>query len=102
MLDFPIHREELGEKYSFSDWSNEFDLRWDKLSSSYFQYERLQAYQEVNNPSYDCFITEGIEAARTKMIEAVKPDIPFYRELIQNAIPYTRLHSIERPISEYL
>ena len=102
MLNFPLDRDHLGQKLSLKEWSKSFDKAWDKMKTEYFQYERLQNYQEPSNPSYLKFKDGNMNSAIEKLPDAVKVDISYYREMCRKSIPYVRIHSIENQLTDYL
>jgi hypothetical protein len=102
MFDFPIPRTQLGRRLNMDELSSHFDKCWDNMKYSYFQYERLQDYQELDNPSYIKFKEGNMKEAVEKLYESVCDDVPYYREICRKGISYVRVHTVNFPLTDYI
>ncbi|MCW8141514.1 MAG: hypothetical protein KIT58_21640 [Planctomycetota bacterium] len=85
-----------------STWIFEQERHFLALRKSYFQFERLQTYQEPGNPSYDAFAAGDHGRARLIAHEAAAQEEEDLRRVCHKGVPYTRVHAIERPLTPYL
>lgn len=102
MLSHPVDRESIGPRLDRSAWLDAFKRRFALLRATYFQHERLQDYQEPDNPSYDAFRAGDLPLARARLTEAVAREEADFRRLCQQNVPYVRVHAVERPLTAYL
>jgi hypothetical protein len=83
-------------------WRLSFERAWESLRVRYFQFERLQDYQEPESPSYRAFRAGDLALSRQAMVDETLADEPLYTALCQKGVPYIRAHAIERPLTDYL
>lgn len=102
MLTYPFGRESVGPRLGRSAWLAMLEERFLDLTSAYFQYERLQDYQEPDNPSFDAFRAGDVPLARALLTDVVAREEADFRRLCQRNAPYVRVHTVDRPLTPYL
>jgi hypothetical protein len=99
---FPLSPDAISQKLTPKDFSIAFRKLWAELSHKFFKFERLQSYQEPENPSWSAFQRGNHQRARSEMLEARAKDAPRYIDACHKGIQLIRVRAIELPLSAYL
>jgi len=85
-----------------AEFSSMFSDLWDKLHHCFFKFERLQAYEEPNDPSYQAFIAGDLKLALKHLEERIAQQATLYNGIAQKNINLIRVRAVELPLSDYL
>lgn len=102
MQNWPAPQAALRPHLDRKAWLEALETTWWTLGSSYFQHERLQSYQEPENPSFRAFSAGDTEGVSRALNDAFVSEEPYLLPLCRKGIPYVRVHAIERPLTPYL
>jgi len=94
--------KETHQQLSADEFSSVFDSLWKRLSARLFKFERLQSYQEPDNPSFQAFRDGNMERAEREMEQARSQDAELYIEACRKDIAMVRVRAVELPLSLYL
>lgn len=87
---------------STEEFYSVFDSLWQKLQFRLLKFERIQSYEEPENPSFVAFKRGNIEEANRQMFASRARDGRFYVEACQRDVQMTRIRAVELPLSSYL
>lgn len=92
----------MGEPLTSSEFSAAFKRLWHDLEERFFKFERLQAYQEPDDPSFRAFLQGDLEEAEQLLKHRILDQAQSYTKIIQNNVAAVRVRAIERPFTDYL
>jgi hypothetical protein len=107
MYDFPIPRDVIGTRYAHSrldldGWMSTFGSLWERMEDRYFQFERLQTFQEPEDPSYRELVKGDMSSAVRLLDDSVARDAAFLISSCRRGIQYIRMRAVELPLTPYL
>lgn len=88
-----LTEEEFGER---------FEREWERLTSRFFKFERLQEYRVPDDPSFQAFERGDLEEARRRDRENILAQKPLYDAAHAKGVILVRVRVVELPLSDYL
>lgn len=98
---FPPHKD-ISTILDIKGFNKAFDSCWNKLECSFFKFERLQFYDEPEEPSYMAYKHKDFVKADQLLEERISRQKPFYDVLARKNISFIRVRAVEFPLSDYL
>ena len=80
----------------------EFKRLWDQIGQRFFKVERLQAYAEPGDPSYEAFLRGDMESAVAHLEERIGGEAELFLDMCRRHFQYVRLRMVELPLTPYL
>lgn len=104
MLAFETSLPRAGEYYDTSeDFFEKFAILMGRTTQSVFKLETMQTYQEPGNPSFEAFQRGDFdEAVRLCWTVRQQQERDHSVMMCQKAISWTRIHLVEKPLTDYL
>lgn len=87
---------------SVEDFGATFRELFAETKQEFFKVERLQEYQEPENPSFVAYMMGNIEEATALLVEGLSSSADFFRQTAERNLLYTRVRLAELPLSQYL
>ena len=101
-LMFPPSPKTVSKILDIHEFGSIFEFLWGKVEFRFFKLERLQAYQEPDDQSYQAFMRGDMNAAVKYLEERIAAQAPLYESMVKRGFEFVRVRAVELPISHYL
>lgn len=98
----PPTPEIASQNLDLDGFNSTFERLWNKLERRFFKFERLQSYQEPDDPSYQAFVQGDLDAAVQHLEDRIASQAALYKELTRKNLGFVRVRAVEIPLSKYL
>jgi hypothetical protein len=84
------------------DYGCVFDTLWRKLKKRFFKLECEQFYNVPDDPCFRAYQAGDIGTATRLFRASLKEDYKYLDDIARKNLDYTRVHVLEKPLSEYI